>query len=493
MIGLGVASDRPLVPVARHAARGDSSAAVDFDRALGLELDGSGGGPTGPTGSTGPTRSAAAATAAPAVASPASAASADEATAPAGDDSPTAESDATDAPPSVGPDGGLAAQQVSLPPLEATGATVTVPSAAGDLASTGGAGASGASTSVAESLPISAAVSVTVSASGESASGPAGDAASRPPAVAVPASGTASLSAASIAALDGLVSRPPTSGSGSAVTASASSSELPAPAEALPQDGAKPGSAPAASTPLASSQDDSQARQTTTSMPSSSATSAATTAAIEVTATRADGSSRSPDQNGPVPAPSGSASVAPASPVASGGVTVVQAPTDASAPSAAPPAARPVDPPLAPQLLRPLTALAQAGPGQHVLSIDIAPEALGPVTVRAHLGVDGLRIELFAPTDAGRDAIRGIIGDLRRDLATTGLGASLDLSSRDPRDSGAQQNAAREQGEGGEGRMPGDGADRGSSQQRRPVIVPASVQTTAPSGITTHSTIDVMA
>ncbi|MET0783033.1 MAG: hypothetical protein ABWY53_01795, partial [Leifsonia flava] len=104
-----------------------------------------------------------------------------------------------------------------------------------------------------------------------------------------------------------------------------------------------------------------------------------------------------------------------------------------------------------------------------------------------------LRIELFAPTDAGRDAIRGIIGDLRRDLATTGLGASLDLSSRDPRDSGAQQNAAGEQGEHGEGRMPGDGADTGSSQRRRPVIVPASVQTTAPRGITTHSTIDVMA
>jgi flagellar hook-length control protein FliK len=85
---------------------------------------------------------------------------------------------------------------------------------------------------------------------------------------------------------------------------------------------------------------------------------------------------------------------------------------------------------LAPQLARPILTLAGASPGQHVLTIRVTPENLGPVTVQAHIGADGVRIELFAPTEVGRAAVQAVLADLRRDLAGTGLGASLDLSDR---------------------------------------------------------------
>ena len=74
--------------------------------------------------------------------------------------------------------------------------------------------------------------------------------------------------------------------------------------------------------------------------------------------------------------------------------------------------------------------LAAAGSGEHVMTVHVTPDALGPVTVRAHVGGEGVRVELFAPTDAGRDALRAILPDLRRDLNGAGLTGSLDLSSQ---------------------------------------------------------------
>lgn len=100
----------------------------------------------------------------------------------------------------------------------------------------------------------------------------------------------------------------------------------------------------------------------------------------------------------------------------------------ASAAVAAPQAATP--PPLASQLSRPLFALATAGTGEYIVTVTVAPDNLGPVTVRAHVGVDGMRVELFAPNDLGREAIRAILPELRRDLAGQGLSAGLDLSSQ---------------------------------------------------------------
>ncbi|HET8594866.1 MAG TPA: flagellar hook-length control protein FliK [Intrasporangium sp.] len=110
------------------------------------------------------------------------------------------------------------------------------------------------------------------------------------------------------------------------------------------------------------------------------------------------------------------APVAPASRGATSGSTAV--------------AAVAVPPGFAAQLTRPMVSLAAGPPGEHVVTIRVTPENLGPVTVRAHIGADGVRIELFAPTDVGRAAVQAVLPDLRRDLAGTGLEASLDLSDR---------------------------------------------------------------
>ena len=87
--------------------------------------------------------------------------------------------------------------------------------------------------------------------------------------------------------------------------------------------------------------------------------------------------------------------------------------------------------PLQQQISQPVIRLAQAAPGEHTLILKVAPENLGPVTVRAQVGPEGLRIELFAPNEAGREAVRAILGELRRDLAGTGQAASLTLSQQD--------------------------------------------------------------
>jgi flagellar hook-length control protein FliK len=90
----------------------------------------------------------------------------------------------------------------------------------------------------------------------------------------------------------------------------------------------------------------------------------------------------------------------------------------------------PGHPPLAGQLAGPLFSLATAKPGEHTMTLSVTPENLGPVTVRAHIGAEGVRVELFAPNDAGRDALRSVLQDLKRDLAAAGLGTNLDLSAR---------------------------------------------------------------
>ncbi|MEW1821117.1 flagellar hook-length control protein FliK [Arthrobacter sp. NPDC080031] len=113
------------------------------------------------------------------------------------------------------------------------------------------------------------------------------------------------------------------------------------------------------------------------------------------------------------------------------------------APSAAPPGmATPTlqaDPAkLLPQVSGPLFSLASAAPGAHVMTLKLSPEDLGPLTVRAHIEGAGVRIELFAPGEAGREAVRSILPELRRDLSESGFGASLDLSEHNaPADAGA--------------------------------------------------------
>lgn len=99
-------------------------------------------------------------------------------------------------------------------------------------------------------------------------------------------------------------------------------------------------------------------------------------------------------------------------------------PTAAPTPAAAAQPAAPAAPPLQAQLAGPIAQLATGPTGEKVLTVNVAPENLGPVTVRANISGDAMRIELFAPQDAGREALRGMLTELRRDLAGLGLGSS---------------------------------------------------------------------
>ena len=128
----------------------------------------------------------------------------------------------------------------------------------------------------------------------------------------------------------------------------------------------------------------------------------------------------------------------------------VTAPTQAVA--SAVPAQQPV--PFAGQVFTPVVNLARAPHGDHVVTVTVTPENLGPVTVRAHVGPEGVRVELFAPLDVGRDALRAILPDLRRDLAATGLQAQLDVSAQSEPD--ARDRQRDEPG----GYLPGRPADK---------------------------------
>lgn len=126
-----------------------------------------------------------------------------------------------------------------------------------------------------------------------------------------------------------------------------------------------------------------------------------------------------------------SATAVPVTAVPGSGAPVVGATVAGS--GAAPPTPAPLpsgDPLLYAQLGRALGALRTAGQGRHELTVAVHPDDLGPVTVRARIEGGTVRIELFAPTDAGRDAVRSALADLRRTLAETGLTADLNLSDR---------------------------------------------------------------
>lgn len=116
------------------------------------------------------------------------------------------------------------------------------------------------------------------------------------------------------------------------------------------------------------------------------------------------------------------------------------------------------------QLARPIFTLASAGRGDHVMTVHVTPDALGPVTVRAHVGAEGVRVELFAPTDGGRDALRAILPDLRRDLNGAGLSGSLDLSSQNqPQPDGQRGDPSSRQGSAPTASRAGLGADQSDS------------------------------
>jgi len=110
-------------------------------------------------------------------------------------------------------------------------------------------------------------------------------------------------------------------------------------------------------------------------------------------------------------------------------VAAPSAPRSAAEVAAPAAAARAAAPDLAAQLSSPLRGLRTAGDGTHSMTISVTPDNLGPVQVRAHVSGENVRIELIAPTDQAREALKAILPDLRRDLSSGGGQATLDLSS----------------------------------------------------------------
>ncbi|MCT1606262.1 flagellar hook-length control protein FliK [Nesterenkonia massiliensis] len=171
------------------------------------------------------------------------------------------------------------------------------------------------------------------------------------------------------------------------------------------------------------------------------------------------------------------------------GPTATAAPTPVENPAAAAPlmqpAAAPAEaatetgrmpggsttPPLNAQLAGPIARSAAAaalsgGQGQQVLTINVAPENLGPVTVRASLGAEGLRIELFAPHESGREALRAMLTELRRDLA--GLGAGTGAVTVSDADAPAGDQHRSDQHRSDQHRSDQQRPDQRTDQQARP-------------------------
>ncbi|MGL3805128.1 flagellar hook-length control protein FliK [Paeniglutamicibacter sp. R2-26] len=151
--------------------------------------------------------------------------------------------------------------------------------------------------------------------------------------------------------------------------------------------------------------------------------------------------------------------------------------------------------PLNRQLAGPIASLATGPHGERTLSVNVAPEALGPVTVKAHLGHDGLRVELTAPTEAGREALRAMLPELRRDLAATGAGTvSIGTGAGAGQEAGTGPGAGTHPG-GGQGPAGGDQRFGGQSPLPGRPRAEAAPQPPTPASPPEHASshLDVMA
>ena len=154
--------------------------------------------------------------------------------------------------------------------------------------------------------------------------------------------------------------------------------------------------------------------------------------------------STAPDRTAaPVATTSASTTSAAPAPTAVPVAATPVAPAATAAPTVPAPAPAPTHTstplPIADQLGARLTALTGPGGlshGRHVLTVPIDPENLGPVRIVAHIGPESVRVELVGATDASREALRGALADLRRDLAASGL--TVEVGADDGRPDGSQ-------------------------------------------------------
>ena len=167
--------------------------------------------------------------------------------------------------------------------------------------------------------------------------------------------------------------------------------------------------------------------------------------------------------------------------------TAPVAPPQTSVTSASPvstPEAAPANRAVAAQVSPVIVSVAQRPMGTHHLTMTVNPDSLGPVTVRAHISASGeVQVELSGATDAGRDALRGILVDLRRDLAAVMPHATLSVTQNSAADANGDRSGQGAGAAGDQGRDDRD-ADRGRSEQRpaaeRAPDLPRLIQTTTP-------------
>ncbi len=109
-------------------------------------------------------------------------------------------------------------------------------------------------------------------------------------------------------------------------------------------------------------------------------------------------------------------------------------------------------------------SIAQRPMGTHQLTMTVNPDSLGPVTVRAHISASGdVQVELSGATDAGRDALRTMLVELRRDLAAVMPHASLSVTH------GSSADASGDRGQQAAGDAPtGQGAGDREANRGRP-------------------------
>lgn len=357
----------------------------------------------------------------------------------------------------AGPEPGASALSMQAPGLPGAVRTETVPAGAASMAAPAGtvtgavpaagaplAGTPAAGETIAVELPLSPGLAITggyppVLASGAQAPAGALSTTAAPQVPLQAAAGAAGTAAA--AAPQGLPAGSAVSGGTNPVPSSVA---VAAPMEATP-DAAASG-LPGAGHPGPAAPGTAGGAASGTA-PGTSAGGVASGTAAAAPSAHVDGEPADQARPAVVPSlPSG----APGAPAQAPGAAVTAAPAPATAHAPAP-----AHPPLAGQLSGPLFSLASARAGDHTMTLSVTPENLGPVTVRAHIGAEGVRVELFAPNDAGREALRAILQDLRRDLAAAGLGTSLDLSARSGPHDGPEDG-----GGGTAGERDGDGSRR---------------------------------
>jgi flagellar hook-length control protein FliK len=171
-------------------------------------------------------------------------------------------------------------------------------------------------------------------------------------------------------------------------------------------------------------------------------------------------------------APDGTANVGALGQPGLAGVTGPQA-TAPTAPTAeAAPTAAPVPtPPAAAQVAMRIAPLRLDADGVHRLTVHLHPVDLGPVQVVAEIRNGDINLQLTGTTDAGTEALRDSLADLRRELEDSGFGnCTLDLRQGNPQQDQARQFAAAGYGAWGRRDAGPSGANGPAEPESAPTI-----------------------